>query len=778
MKNLFIGARRIISVAGLSLFLMIGCASQSPLPDSATSGVKEESLVGPKFKSSTSAIEIIPDRGATGATRGVPGLKGRQDVVTATDQSTYTGPGARPGASAPDISVSKSADGELVQFNFDNAELTEVIRSLADIMGIKYIEDPNIQGKVTIHTAEGVARKNLFPIFMRILEVNGVTAVKDGPVYRIAQIKDTTRLPIGVRLDSTTEPAEETEVVMTQVIPLRYAAPADMTKLIAPFLSPGGTIIAHDESKTLVIVDKGINIIKAMRLVKSFDIDLLGKTNYTFFFLQHADAEDAANVLQEMFSGSQPGQEVAKFIPIKRLNALLALSHNRTAFAQVEKLLVKIDAAGISSEPRIYVYFVKNGAAANLSSLLNSVFGTGENKQQPLTEARGSNLEQLYPGGTGGTTPASSLQSPSGLSSPQSPSSLSTSGRSGLSSSSGLGTSGSRSGGLGSGRAAGSPTNPLAVQRSTTRETRQPYSTTVPAGTSATLKGSVRITSDEIRNALIIEATPGDFRTIESILNRVDVMPRQVLIEATIAEISLDDRKNLGTDWSFVRRGTFGNGLQTLTIDGTTGLAAVIGFGDDLRARFNALMVQNKVNILSSPHVLASDNREARIDVSNEIPIASSQTVLTSTTPLVTTNVQYRDTGVMLSVTPHINERGLVTLDIYQEVSERAEDVLVAGVEYPSFFKRAVNTALTVKHGQSIVLGGLIRENKTNRKSGVPWFAELPVIGVLFGNHSKSFNKTELIILLSPKVIINLEDIDAVTDSFNKRVKNVTQNML
>ena len=215
-----------------------------------------------------------------------------------------------------------------------------------------------------------------------------------------------------------------------------------------------------------------------------------------------------------------------------------------------------------------------------------------------------------------------------------------------------------------------------------------------------------------------------------------------------------------------------------MNIDGSTGLTALIGLDDEIRVRFQALAIDNRVNILSSPHLLASDNREARIDVSNEIPIASSQSIISSGNPLVTTTVQYRDTGVLLAVTPHINERGLVTLDIFQEVSEQSEDVLVAGVEYPSFFKRTVQTSLTVKHAQTIVLGGLIRENKTERSSGLPWLHNIPLIGFLFGRDTQSYTKTELIILLTPRVIVTLDDITTVTEDFEKKVKNVTEGIL
>jgi general secretion pathway protein D len=261
-------------------------------------------------------------------------------------------------------------------------------------------------------------------------------------------------------------------------------------------------------------------------------------------------------------------------------------------------------------------------------------------------------------------------------------------------------------------------------------------------------------------------------------LKRIDVLPRQVLIEATIAEIDYSIVTDLGVTWEYLKGADFGTGLLNLR-SSDAGLTFAIGISNELRVTLDALERENKVNILSSPHVLASDNQEARIDVSQEIPTVTAETVVpTSGEAIVTTTVQYRDTGVLLSVTPHINERGLVTMDIYQEVSEQAEDVEVAGQSFPSFFKRVVQTTLTVKHGQTIVLGGLIRENRSDASSGIPWLARLPLIGFIFGATRDAFDKTELIILLTPIVIVDLDDVDAVTDGFKSRVNSVVQDMM
>ena len=292
----------------------------------------------------------------------------------------------------------------------------------------------------------------------------------------------------------------------------------------------------------------------------------------------------------------------------------------------------------------------------------------------------------------------------------------------------------------------------------------------------------INITADEVRNALIIEAIPSDHRIVENILNQIDVLPRQVLIEATIAEITIDTSTELGMQWAFGKGAAQGEASFAATINklvgaGTdaafTGLNAAVGVTDKWFAALNALASEGKVNVISSPHVLASEGKEAKIDVSREIPVASSSFTTNSATTVTETAIEYRDTGVILTVIPHINDRGLVTLEVAEEVSDRDKDVVVAGNSYPSFFKRNVTTTLTVKHGQTIVIGGLIKDKESEAVTGLPCLIKLPIAKYIFGQTSKSKEKIELIVLITPKVIVDLEDVDQVTDEFKQKVKSV-----
>jgi len=456
---------------------------------------------------------------------------------------------------------------------------------------------------------------------------------------------------------------------------------------------------------------------------------------------QSADAEDVVKILNEVFAPTLEGRkDGVKFIPIKRMNSFLALSPNRRLFNKVQQLLLNLDAETKGIEPRIYVYFVKNGAALNLADLLKQVFADSLSTEENKTPKRISPLPQKPP--TSGQMLSRAPGETPGLQILQ----------------------------------AQEPSPPAEPAQQTAPAAG---ATAEAAAESGSLRGPIKITPDEIRNALVIEAAPADYRVIRNVLKKIDVLPRQVLIEATIAEIDYTIVTDLGVEWEFLKGASFRSGLQSLIASGDSGLRFAIGITDELKVTLDALEQENKAQILSSPHVLASDNREARIDISQEIPTVTAGTVIPSGgSSITTTTVQYRDTGVLLAVTPHINERGLVTMDVYQEVSEQAEDVVVAGESYPSFFKRVVQTSLTVQHGQTIVLGGLIRENKSKNARGVPWLVRLPIIGFIFGSTRDFFDKTELIIMLTPVVIVDLDDVDAVTEGFKSKVKNVITELM
>jgi general secretion pathway protein D len=615
--------------------------------------------------------------------------------------------------------ASPSQPGDIV-LNFDNADLYEVIRAMAELLNINYITDPNIHGNVTIHTAGRLRKDDLFPVFFQILEANGLTAIREGSLYKIVSLKEASRLPIASRFGRSGEALPPEERVIIQIIPLKFISAQEITKLLTPFISTEGSIISHEDSNTLVLVDKAVNIAKALKLVSVFDINMFEKVNHRIWHLEYTEAQEMQETLTDiMASYGAAAQNAVKFIAIERLNILIAVSSASYIFDRVEQVIRQLDVPGNDAEPRIYVYSVKNGEAKELSELLNNVFSRTVSSSKEKETAK---KEQPQKEDAKDEKPAT-LKTPFG-----------------------------------------EITSSKQVKTERAGSLSQVHS-------SGTLKGEVKITADEVRNALIVEAIPKDYQTIEEILKRLDVLPRQVLIEVTIAEISLDKKTELGVEWSYVKGS--GNRPDTSTLEaniGIAGLKYVIGQTKRWEAAISALASDKKINILSSPSILASDNKEAKINISTEVPVASA-TYNKDDSDIIETNIQYRNTGVILSVTPHINEFGLVSMDLNQEVSNQLENNVQVGTSsMPSFFKRSVTTSLTVMHGQTIVIGGLIEQTENKGFSGVPCLGGVPVMQYLFGKKSDSVDKKELILLITPRVISNLEDVDTITEEFKNKV--------
>ncbi len=615
-------------------------------------------------------------------------------------------------------------------FNFDDADIFEVIKSFGDLLGINYVVDPSISGTVTIHISEKLSQKDLLPVFFKILEINGLAAVKENGLYQITTAGNVPR-----KLIPKGKGADKQDILLKgdmliQVIPVKYISAAELEKIVQPFLSATGSIFSHDPTNILLVVDRLPNIKKILTITDVFDVDIFKKLNFKLYRIKNVDAGDLSKNLNDAFStGHKKGKETGiNFIVIDHLNAILAVSSRPDVFTTIDGFIDAIDTDSPDVEPRIYVYAVQNGEAENLHDLLEEIFNK---KERAKTEKNGADNEPEK-------KPA--------------------------------------------------PIKPLKPNLEKTG--------------SGSLKGDVYITADETRNTLIIEAIPFDYKIIKNLLEKLDVLPRQVLIECMVAEVQLGDGLELGIDWSYSTlynpddekpynfytnpvwpKGPTGTETAIDVAAGAAGieqgLKYVIEKTDKLVMTLHALAEDNKVNILSTPSVLASDNKEAKIEITTEQPISTAEYTHTGDSDVIETSIEYRDTGIILTVTPHINERGLVTMDVRQEVSEVLDDAVTVGSGgvYPSFFKRVAETTLTVQHRQTIAIGGLIRQKRERVKRGIPFLVDIPFLGFIFGYTKDNIAKTELMIVLTPTVIINSDDVDNVTEEFKQKLGKLKEEL-
>ncbi len=676
---------------------------------------------------------------------------------------------------AKPIPVTRTAAGE-VTLNFEEAEIRDVVKVVFDTLKENYTIDPQVQGEVTVQTGRPLARDQLLPTLETLLRANNAVLVREGGVYRIIPAAGAAQRGV-----LTPRLGRGGLGYGVRIVPLRYVSATEMQTIIAPFLPEGGILRADPIRNLLILGGTPQELANAQSTIDTFDVNWLKGMSIGMFRLRNVDSQTVASELNQ-FLGEGSGTPIAgmlKFVPLSKLNAVLVITPQLEYLKEAAVWIERLD--GIGGE-RLYVYSVQNSRADYVAELLNGLFNLGGGGGA----SRGG---QLAPG-----LRSAQLSSGSGLGSGSS-SSLGGGG-------SGTSTlSGSSSSGLGGAGASGTGTSGLGGSTpSVGGRAGGRSSGTAGAGGGGGAIGSggpsagmeeVRIVADIENNSLLIWATNQNYERIISTLQKLDVTPRQVLIEATIAEVTLTGRLQYGLQWFFTNdvggshtgTGSLGINADDLTINDvlagrSTGAFsyAITDSAGLVRALLNTLASDSKVKVLSSPHVMVVDNQQAVIRVGTQQPIPSG----TTTTNNVTTSggVQYKDTGVLLEVLPRVNSGGMVSMEVKQEVIDLGPLVETTQISSQSsssrsFLQRSVTSKVVVKSGQTLVLGGLIRDNRSEGQSGFPILYKIPVLGALFGNTEETLDRTELIVLITPRVVENSQEAYQVTEEIKRRMQEL-----
>jgi general secretion pathway protein D len=680
----------------------------------------------------------------------------------------------------------KPKEGEKVyplDLNLKNADLVEAVRVLGDTLGINYTIDPRVKGTANVRATGKLTETEILGIMETILLVNNATMVKAGNQYQIVPLEKSAQqsMPV-VRRD-------ETPVGMTaQVVFPEQTIAKDLVAVLKPLLSPGGNINegAHN---SLIIVDHPANLEKLLQLIHMIDTKSLAQTMVRVMKVENTDPNEIISELEVIFSAygalAQKGKFGVSFLPVQRINSVMILANSGPLMERARYWVKQLDQR-TDMLANIHVYHVENYKAKNLADLLTQAYGGQATaptvkEKKPETGARGMGTSPFGgPGGMGGGGEGGM----GGLGTQRTTGTGLGAGRTGTSGTGGLGSQP----GLGLGKeTAGEPLKERAVP-------------TTPGGQPGQApKEGVRIIPDEENNLLVIVAPPHEWRIISRLLKSLDIMPRQVLNEVLVAEVRLTDDLAYGIE--FLLGGTAAPaGTSTGTTGGTTAtpsatapatftgvsisgpasaaFTAASGFTfvatdtlNKVRTLINLLASQGKVNILASPHIMAANNQEATIMIGEEVPILTSQSIplVSQTTSFQTSTVQYRNTGIILSVKPQINANGMVTLEIAQEVSDaKGTSTGVSGT--PTFTVRQAKTSLITGDNQTVVLGGLIREDKTITQAGIPGLRKMPVLGPLFGSDRVSKAKTELLVLITPHIVTNLQEGAKITHDMKEKV--------
>jgi general secretion pathway protein D len=675
-------------------------------------------------------------------------------------------PPATPQPPAPPTPGTSAAPN--IVFNFDSADVEVVIQAAAEIVGFNYVLAPAVRGKkVTVQTIGRIASDDVFNVLLTILDVNGLAAVRSGNLYRIIPREGAPHSSVRIVVGRDMNTPRATDEILTQIVPLKYISAADAVNLLRPFVAQQGAVTSHRETNLLIITDTAANIRRLLDILKLADVQV-ALDELQVIPIKNADAQELSLLLNQMFSTGRlrtgaaapgppvtapgptgapatprpagtdvgPGADRAPLIVAERRSNSLVIHARKQEIETILQVIAKLD-IDIYGGQRVFIYFVEHSKAKDLAATLEAIYGraAAQGTRSPVA-------------------PPSSV--PPGTRSPlasQAPPALPTT-------TPGLGGAGALEG---------------------------------EGGQALT---DLRFIADETTNTIIVTTYPRRWKDIGETIKTLDRLARQVLIEVLVAEVVLTDDTKLGIEWA-VRNGRF---VFTNTASGVVasrppqsiipGLGSLggglvpVGFNmftfaaNEFIAALNALATENKVNVLSSPSIMTSENKKAVINVSTSVPIVTSQQVPVSaggnTGNSITQTVEYKDAGIILTVTPRIGEHGTVALDVKQEVSDVGENE-PPPINSPRFRKREAETSVVLLNNQTLVLGGLIQSKRSLVWSGIPFLSRIPVLGYLFGSTEEKIDKTELLLLITPRVIGTALDASRVTEQMRKVTPELEQ---
>lgn len=618
----------------------------------------------------------------------------------------------------PSIAAGRAAKGDGVALNFERASIREVVSVvLGDILKQTYIVEPGVEGEVTINSSQPIPRESLIPTLESLLQTQGAVLYKDdNGDYRIAaraNLKGRGFMPSTGKI----KPGYN-----IQVVPLRYIPVTEMQKILEPIASPDAFVRVDTNRNLLVLAGTSSELQNLMATVKTFDVDVLQGMSVGIYRIKNVEAQVVAKNLDALFgeSGNSPMAGMVKIMPIEHMNSLMIISASPDYLKEMKSWVDRFDQTGPVDGQQLFVYHVQNGNAEHLAEMLTQIFsGKGGNSKKSNASALPSSLAPGLEAATVGGDANSSASNAAALKTM-------------------LGSS---------------------------------------SGVNIDPDADVKIVADKTNNSLMILSSEAMYKQIQEALKRIDIMPMQVQVEASIMEVTLSDEMSNGLQWYLTQNGnTFGElGVGKFGANASpSGFSFTLAGGSNgIKGFIHALAKESKVKVISSPSVLVLDNQTAEIRVGDQQPIKTGS-VSTDGTVSSIQSIQYKDTGVALNVTPHVNSNGLVKMDVQQDITDVGEIDSATGQR--TFLKRNIKSNIAVQSGETIVLGGLIRDNHTEGNSGVPVLKNLPVIGSAFNGSSKSGKRTELLVLITPTAIKDQEALVKTGDEMRERMKRLMDN--
>lgn len=598
--------------------------------------------------------------------------------------------------------------GQFITMDFDGVDIKVFIKFIADITGKNFIIDEKVTGKVTVISPRKMTLDEAYKVFLSVLDVNGFGTVGMGEgVFKVVRAADA----MTKSLETTMEPpVRRDDSMITQIIPLKYAESNDMRNLLTPLMSKGSSqILAYPQSNVLIVTDTKANIRKIIDILKVVDVAGFAQ-EVRIFPLTYATAADLSQKLSDIIAEGKDDEmkrirtmrqpdtagtrTTTKIIPYERTNSLIVLAPSPDLPA-IEELIKKLDIPTPTGKEDIHVYYLQHAKAEDMAKVLTEI-PTPEGPEPPALQAG----QQAAQTARARTMPNTSLK-----------------------------------------------------------------------------EKNIKISPDKETNALIIYADPNAYKSLMETIKYLDIPRKQVYVRALIMEVDSTKDFKVGVEWSFFddfkydgrtkTGGVFGrtgqsfpttSNLPTGALLGVVGQSISITQGSteitfpNMTAFINAMSTNTDVNVIATPQILTMDNKEAEIKVGKNVPyLTRSETDSTNLNNTVRT-YDYRDVGVTLKLTPQINQQGNIRMAIFEETSTLVQGT---GDEQfaPTTLKRSANTTVSIKDGNTMVIGGLIGDTLSLGETKVPLLGDIPIIGYLFKSWTRNRDKTNLYIFITPYVI-------------------------
>lgn len=672
----------------------------------------------------------------------------RQQIKTG--NQTFVRPPA-PAVSSSTANSPADASGDIV-FNFTNQPIEAVINSvMGDLLHENYSINQGVKGEVSFSTSKPVNKQQALSILETLLSWTDNAMIRQGSRYVILPANQA----VAGKLVPEMPVARPSTGLSARLFPLHYISATEMQKLLKPFARDNAFLLVDPARNVLSLAGTPDELANYQDTIDTFDVDWLKGMSIGVYGLQRASVGELMPQLQKIF-GPDSGMPLAgmvRFLPIERTNSVVAISSQPRYLSEVGDWIHTIDEGG-GNEPQMYVYDVRNMKAADLAKYLRQIYGNGQIKDESAAK--------VAPG-----LRTRSLSSLSG----------------GASSTSGMGLNASNDSQGELQQSEDDSESEVVDDNAGGMEGTRIETASSEAGASQRLDNSTRITAQVSSNQLLIRTRPAQWAEIEAAVKRLDNAPMQVQIETRILEVNLSGELDLGVQWYLGRLA--GNSAST-TVANASGSQGALGGGgaglgatdslfysfvsSNLQVALHALETNGRTQVLSAPSLVVMNNQQAQIQVGDNIPI-SQTTVNTNVSDTTLSSVEYVQTGVILDVMPRINPGGLVYMDIKQQVSDANTSTTSDNNGNPRISTRSVSTQVAVQSGQTVLLGGLIKQDNSDTASTVPYLGRIPGLRWLFGTTSKSKKRTELIVLITPRVVTSNSQARQVTDDYRQQLQ-------